>query len=337
MTQTDFNYWFGVMMDIPKGLAAEIDRVDFINSWGLFQYHYGLPGLHAPYTLPFPGQRFDFLPSLGGNPAYGEPQYAVPGGESLYLDNDGFHPSDLGAQIMFENCMNQFYDAWLTDVTPPSVMSITRAADAQNPTGRLEVDFVVKFDEEVRKPEVTVDRFALTTAPLKGPSDASIVSVSGSGDTYIVKVSTGTQPADIRLDLADPNGIRDIAYHSVGAAFTSGDSYAYMGPDTDGDGLFDSEEAALGTDPNKVDTDDDGLSDFDEVEGTFGYETDPLLRDTDWDGSSDGDEVMLGSDPTDPLSRLNAGGWAGVMAAVLLLGLTGVFLIRRRRASGLPG
>ncbi len=42
--------------------------------------------------------------------------------------------------------------------------------------------------------------------------------------------------------------------------------------DTDGDGLFDDEEAALGTDPLLVDTDGDGFSDYDEVQAG----TDPL-------------------------------------------------------------
>ncbi|MDQ1257731.1 MAG: hypothetical protein QG656_2337 [Candidatus Hydrogenedentes bacterium] len=331
MTQTDLNYWMAWFMGLARDVTAEVDRADFVNNWGLFQHLYGIPGQYAPLELPAPGQRFDFTPYLGGDSTLGEPAYTAPGGEELYWNADGHHPSHLGHKLMFENCMNQFYDAWLTDVTPPSVVSIERAAGAQNPTGSLEVDYIVTFDEEVRKPDVTVDRFALTTAPLKGPSDAVIVSVAGGGDTYVVTVSTGTQPADIRLDLADPNGIRDIAYHAVSAAFTSGDSYVYLGPDTDGDGLFDNEEAALGTDPNEVDTDDDGLSDFDEVDGLFGFLTDPLLRDTDWDGSSDGDEVMLGSDPTDPSSSLDTGGWAGMAVTALLLGLAGVFLVRRRR------
>ena len=39
--------------------------------------------------------------------------------------------------------------------------------------------------------------------------------------------------------------------------------------DADGDGLLDSEEADLGTDPGLADTDGDGFSDFDEVETGF--------------------------------------------------------------------
>lgn len=64
--------------------------------------------------------------------------------------------------------------------------------------------------------------------------------------------------------------------------------------DTDGDGLTDEEEAALGTDPNIADTDGDGLSDAEEVRV---WQTDPLNEDTDQDGFTDGSEVESGYDP----------------------------------------
>ena len=51
-------------------------------------------------------------------------------------------------------------------------------------------------------------------------------------------------------------------------------------------------------DGTDVDTDNDGLSDFDEV---YVHGTDPLDPDTDGDGCSDGDEVLVfGTDPLDP-------------------------------------
>ncbi len=59
--------------------------------------------------------------------------------------------------------------------------------------------------------------------------------------------------------------------------------------DKDGDGLLNSEEKQLGTDPKVADTDGDGLSDGDEAKVYF---TDPLKADTDGDGISDADEVL---------------------------------------------
>jgi hypothetical protein len=70
--------------------------------------------------------------------------------------------------------------------------------------------------------------------------------------------------------------------------------------DSDGDGLTDGQEAALGTRAGTRDGDDgfddhgDGLSDYDEV---FIYGTDPQRQDTDGDGVHDGKEVRDGTNP----------------------------------------
>ncbi|MBU4201135.1 MAG: OmpA family protein [Verrucomicrobia bacterium] len=68
--------------------------------------------------------------------------------------------------------------------------------------------------------------------------------------------------------------------------------------DSDGDGLTDAEELALGTDPHNPDTDGDGLMDGEEVKK---YKTDPLNPDTDYDGLKDGAEVY--DYKTNPLER----------------------------------
>ncbi|MCH1553626.1 MAG: cohesin domain-containing protein, partial [Luminiphilus sp.] len=66
-------------------------------------------------------------------------------------------------------------------------------------------------------------------------------------------------------------------------------------PDADDDGLTDSEEQLLGTDPTLADTDGDGLLDGAEVE----LGTDPTLADTDGDGFTDSEELTEGTSPTD--------------------------------------
>lgn len=67
--------------------------------------------------------------------------------------------------------------------------------------------------------------------------------------------------------------------------------------DIDGDGLLDSEEAVLKTNPLKADSDDDGLTDYQEVKI---YLTDPLKADTDGDTYLDGAEVKSGYNPNGP-------------------------------------
>ena len=64
--------------------------------------------------------------------------------------------------------------------------------------------------------------------------------------------------------------------------------------DTDNDGLTDAEEVEFGTDPNNADSDGDGLLDSDEV----ALGADPTESDTDGDGYGDGEEVDAGTSPT---------------------------------------
>jgi len=66
--------------------------------------------------------------------------------------------------------------------------------------------------------------------------------------------------------------------------------------DTDEDGIPDMgpapiTEELLATSPNDVDTDDDGLSDFDEMLASFHDASDPLVQDTDGDGLVDGNDA----------------------------------------------
>jgi len=64
--------------------------------------------------------------------------------------------------------------------------------------------------------------------------------------------------------------------------------------DSDADGLNDQEERLYGTDLLKVDTDNDGLTDYQEVKV---FKTDPNNPDTDGDSYQDGQEVQSGYDP----------------------------------------
>ncbi|NQT49809.1 hypothetical protein HQ571_03905 [Candidatus Kuenenbacteria bacterium] len=72
--------------------------------------------------------------------------------------------------------------------------------------------------------------------------------------------------------------------------------------DSDSDGLSNAEESELGTNPMKMDTDADGVFDYDEVKL---YKTDPLDSDTDGDSFLDGEEILKGYNPKGPGKLLN--------------------------------
>ncbi|MFL2832205.1 MAG: hypothetical protein ACJ0BK_01140, partial [Coraliomargaritaceae bacterium] len=80
--------------------------------------------------------------------------------------------------------------------------------------------------------------------------------------------------------------------------FTIPKYIAQESQDSDDDGLSDEDEVNIhSTDPNDADSDDDGLSDGDEVNI---HSTDPNDSDSDDDGISDGDEVTNGISPLTP-------------------------------------
>lgn len=93
------------------------------------------------------------------------------------------------------------------------------------------------------------------------------------------------------------NRMRSSAIATQTAAFNQTQAALSGQDDSDADGLINSEELVLGTDPFLADTDGDGISDGDEVRT---YLTDPLVVDSDEDGLIDGEELRYTTDPLNP-------------------------------------
>lgn len=72
--------------------------------------------------------------------------------------------------------------------------------------------------------------------------------------------------------------------------------------DPDNDRICSGEEILRGMDPNKKDTDGDGISDYIEggLDDSVARPTDPIKADTDGDGLNDGAELKAGTDPHNP-------------------------------------
>ncbi|MCX7590516.1 MAG: OmpA family protein, partial [Kiritimatiellae bacterium] len=115
-------------------------------------------------------------------------------------------------------------------------------------------------------------------------------------DEWAVRGDLRTFPAG---EDTDWNGTVDFGVRWTPGARLGPRLRAVGGPlDSDGDGLLDSYELQIKTDPFNPDTDGDGLQDGEEVNR---YKTDPLNPDTDYDGLKDGEEVKKYG--TDPLVR----------------------------------
>lgn len=107
-------------------------------------------------------------------------------------------------------------------------------------------------------------------------------------------IGTNPQNAD-----TDRDGLNDYLEHVViqySPLKSDSDSNGVPDPqeDYDDDGLINIDEVYRNTSLILKDTDNDGLTDNEEVKT---YDTDPTKKDTDGDGAGDGDEVSMGTDP----------------------------------------
>jgi len=102
-------------------------------------------------------------------------------------------------------------------------------------------------------------------------------------------------PLDFYLLTGSPATMRDIYAPNV---LAQGRALRHKGVDTDGDGLHDAEEMALGSDSGSSDGDGDGLPDLYEVRnGLDPSDAGDASRDNDADGLSNTDEHANGSHP----------------------------------------
>ena len=115
----------------------------------------------------------------------------------------------------------------------------------------------------------------------------------------VLEIAIGTRP-----DLVDTDGDTLTDYQEVYITGTDPTVYDSViegvsdaDANCDSDGLSNSYEIELGSDPCSEFSDEDEFNDYDEV---YIYGTDPTKTDTDDDGISDSSEIKLGLDPNDP-------------------------------------
>ena len=116
----------------------------------------------------------------------------------------------------------------LMDVTPPTVLSITRVDPS--PTNLTSVDFTVTFSEPVNGVDTAgpdFDGFILTTSP--GISAASITTITVGPTVFTVTVNTAMGAGTLRLDIPASAAITDLAGNPLaGLPYESGDVYTIL-------------------------------------------------------------------------------------------------------------
>ena len=129
--------------------------------------------------------------------------------------------------------------------------------------------------------------------------DVEFLDSDNDGLPDVLEIAIGTRP-----DLADTDGDTLTDYQEVYITGTDPTVYDSViegvsdaDADCDSDGLSNSYEIELGSDPCSEFSDEDEFNDYDEV---YIYGTDPTKTDTDDDGISDSSEIKLGLDLNDP-------------------------------------
>lgn len=111
-----------ILARMKQQLAQKYDRVEYIQNYGLMQYHFGAPPDLAPHAVPLPGQAPNFEPFPGGNVNYG-------GAPEAMLDK--IHLSIRGYEILADHCIEVLYKKWLAAPLPaPAPMAQAESESA---------------------------------------------------------------------------------------------------------------------------------------------------------------------------------------------------------------
>lgn len=124
------------------------------------------------------------------------------------------------------------------------------------------------------------------------------------------EVKRGTNP---KVKDTDGDGLNDKVETNTGIFVSATDTGTNpLKTDSDGDLISDIDEVTKGSNPNdkkdpkNIDTDKDGLTNFDEL---FVHNTDPKKADSDSDGINDGAEITAGTDPLDAKADTDGDGF----------------------------
>ena len=196
---------------------------------------------------------------------------------------------------------------WIgTQVSGNGVLSLSLADVA--PDGRIQLVASHEYTISVGSPSSVEQQFSLDTSgtPLQeGHSLRLRMTLGGLSVSSQVDYGSQTYPSNVLISHevldTDGDGVSDTQERILGTNPKDPSDPGDARVDSDGDGLSDRLEAELGTDPFDPDSDGDGVGDGIEYH-QGGDPLDPALspRDRDGDGLPDDFEASAGTDPVQP-------------------------------------
>lgn len=207
-------------------------------------------------------------------------------------------------ELMFDTnfTITEITNSWAANVTelePYSYMLKGTYTGTVAANSSVSLGFIGVKDGEPEISNISLTEITVNESLINGFNWSNwedMLDTDGDGIPDEIEAEIGTDPLNSDTDGDGlPDGYEIIVIGSDPANANSLDSNISDGDyDNDQDGLSNYKEYTFNTDPNRADSDFDGLSDGDEVNV---YGTDPLNPDTDDDGLSDGDEIALGLNP----------------------------------------
>jgi lysophospholipase L1-like esterase len=110
-TIAELNQAGQILAHMKMEVMKKYERTGYIQTYGLMQYHFGMPPDIAPRTAPKPGQWPDFDPWPGGNKELGSPEVSM---------QDDIHLSPKGYHVLAMHCIDTLYRNWLENPLPPA-------------------------------------------------------------------------------------------------------------------------------------------------------------------------------------------------------------------------
>ncbi|KXK26370.1 MAG: hypothetical protein TR69_WS6001000372 [candidate division WS6 bacterium OLB20] len=241
---------------------------------------------------------------------------------------DGTTPSEAATVIVYNEDLGGFYMIdWsenIYEVTPAGIETLVTAFNSSSLNdikGLAEVSCTpaptpTPSPTPTNTPTPTFSptpSFTPSPTPTLTPTPSPTTSPSPSPTVTVTSVPSSTPtttPSNTTSVTATPTPTGDTEVDTDGDGITDSEELVLGtdpdNPDTDGDGLEDGLELEIRTDPLEVDSDGDGLTDgfeynFSDPEGV--HQLDPTKADTDMNGVTDGDEDF-DSDGLDTLQEL---------------------------------